>query len=607
MFQLDFGHNTGRAIHSGKAVSTFQSSEMKSVAWSFWEEHCLECAQPVCYTTCPLYVRRADDNCARFKSGIIENTLYPGLHGNGAEIVFRPWGKLQTRIGNAVWSPAKTRWISRMDAALSRGLVSAGNITHKMHLHKFFFLQRYYNRLRRILHEHCIHKANKHETVRFDAFVLEAWNLGKEPFRLIVEAQCNQQTVFRHSQTMFPGHNAHTIAWDDIALPNSPQPSRLVVHPENDYEAHLVFTWLDAVRYLKSPFPRGVKNPAPKVKCVVWDLDNTLWEGVLGDDGPMGVKMRQPVIDTIKHLDQRGIIQSIASKNDYDAAWSFLKAQSLATFFLYEEIHWGPKSESIRKIASNMNIGLDSFAFIDDSPFERGEVQGEIPEIRIYDPKDIPSLMEKSEFDVPVTDASGKRRIFYQTESKRKLNQKQFTSDYRGFLLNCQLSMRVSNVFEQASLNRCAELLQRTNQLNLSGRRLGVQEIQDMLQPSCTRCYWIACNDRYGDYGLVGFCAVLKDKAYDRITDFAFSCRVAKKKFENRLFDHLLLTAKKDGRCGLIADYAPTGRNHVLIESLEEVGFKKEPNPQDGNSLWVLSTSVSIPDTDLVELILDND
>jgi FkbH-like protein len=200
-----------------------------------------------------------------------------------------------------------------------------------------------------------------------------------------------------------------------------------------------------------------------------------------------------------------------------------------------------------------------------------------------------------------------KRRIFYQTESKRKLNQKQFTSDYRGFLLNCQLSMRVSNVFEQASLNRCAELLQRTNQLNLSGRRLGVQEIQDMLQPSCTRCYWIACNDRYGDYGLVGFCAVLKDKAYDRITDFAFSCRVAKKKFENRLFDHLLLTTKKDGRCGLIADYAPTGRNHVLLESLEEVGFKKEPNPQDGNSLWVLSTSVSIPDTDLVELILDND
>ena len=114
-----------------------------------------------------------------------------------------------------------------------------------------------------------------------------------------------------------------------------------------------------------------------EVKCLVWDLDNTVWDGVLleGDS----VRLRHEVRHVICTLDERGILQSIASRNDYDEAMAKLEELSLAEYFVYAQISWGPKSTSLQNIVQRLNIGADSVAFIDDDPFERDEVAASVP------------------------------------------------------------------------------------------------------------------------------------------------------------------------------------------------------------------------------------
>src|SRR5205823_3850109 len=123
-------------------------------------------------------------------------------------------------------------------------------------------------------------------------------------------------------------------------------------------------------------------KPAHKVKCVVWDLDNTLWNGILGERGAEGVSLRDQAVATILALDNRGVLQSIASKNDHDEGGRALQHFGLSHFFLHPAIGWQPKSAGIRSIARRLNISTDSFAFIDDSAFERAEVTTHLPEVR---------------------------------------------------------------------------------------------------------------------------------------------------------------------------------------------------------------------------------
>ncbi|RMF09580.1 MAG: HAD-IIIC family phosphatase [Alphaproteobacteria bacterium] len=192
---------------------------------------------------------------------------------------------------------------------------------------------------------------------------------------------------------------------------------------------------------------------------------------MLGDDGPAGVAIREEVVDLIRQLDDRGIVQSISSKNDHERTWKFLVEKGLAEYFIYPEINWMPKSEGIRRIADNLGLSTNAFAFVDDSDFERGEVSSEIPELRTYDARKLTGLLKRPEFDVPVTVEARKRRQMYREESHRRGLQQEYRSDYRAFLRSCEMRMTISSQFDEAAIERCVELLQRTNQLNLSGNR----------------------------------------------------------------------------------------------------------------------------------------
>ena len=133
------------------------------------------------------------------------------------------------------------------------------------------------------------------------------------------------------------------------------------------------------------------------IKCVVWDLDNTLWEGTLleGDD----VCLREDVLEIIKALDQRGILQSVASKNDHDAAFEKLRQFGLDEYFLYPQINWNSKAASISKIVDALNISAEAIAFIDDQAFERAEVAHSLPQVTLFDVTDLKGLLDEQADD----------------------------------------------------------------------------------------------------------------------------------------------------------------------------------------------------------------
>jgi methoxymalonate biosynthesis protein len=171
----------------------------------------------------------------------------------------------------------------------------------------------------------------------------------------------------------------------------------------------------------------------PPVKCLVWDLDNTLWQGTLLEDGE--VEVPEALRRTIEELDARGILQSIASRNDYDHAWERLEKLGLADYFVRPQIGWGRKSDSVRTIAEQLKFALTTIAFIDDQPTERAEVIHELPEVRTYEAERAAELTALPEFSpAQVTQDAANRRKMYQAGFQRERAEAEYTGSSDEFL-----------------------------------------------------------------------------------------------------------------------------------------------------------------------------
>jgi HAD superfamily phosphatase (TIGR01681 family) len=179
-----------------------------------------------------------------------------------------------------------------------------------------------------------------------------------------------------HTIALPPGYSRNEFdvhSLDRFLLPRVPFLVTLV--PEADNNARLVFLCADFVKYKRRPVP----HHKGQIKCVVWDLDNTLWDGVLVEGDP--VRLRPGIPQLLKYLDERGILLSIASNNDHQSAWEVLTRLGLADYVLYPQIDWNPKSRNISAIARQVSIGLDTFAFFDDNPFELDQVASTLSEV----------------------------------------------------------------------------------------------------------------------------------------------------------------------------------------------------------------------------------
>ena len=534
-----------------------------------WMEHCVECAVPDCYAVCPLYVPRRDRKCARFRYGISPNPAFRGLYDFGADVWFRRWGKLEAVLDGGFAPLADHRTLAERDRRTLQILDPVARALEPLDR------MRRLNGAYRILRSWSGRAATDEEGFRFDELVIEVFNPQDRPVEIVIEIH-QDRLRFRRGLTLAPGANLRRIPAGELDLDRTRRHGRILVQPAGDDEVRLVFTWLDFVRWKRAAVPaaHAVPRPAAKVKVVAWDLDRTLWNGVLVEDGAESLVANAAAVEAIRRLDERGILHVVASKNDHAAAWPVLERLGLADWFVAAAINWGPKSENLRQLAEELNLGLDAFAFVDDSPFERGEVASELPEVRTFAETEIAMLPGRPEFDVAVSEESRDRRRSYQAEGRRREIAQRFGDRYDDFLASCAMRLELFRPGTDAARTRCLELLQRSNQLNLSTRRYDAAEFAALLSDPAVTALALRCRDRYGDYGTVGFVAIEAPAgASPRVRDLVMSCRVAQKRVEHALFESLRGNLASRGATRLAATFLPTARNGILLAALRDVGF----------------------------------
>src|SRR6202050_321070 len=260
------------------------------------------------------------------------------------------------------------------------------------------------------------------------------------------------------------------------------------------------------------------------IKCVVWDLDDTLWQGTLleGDD----LILTPGIKNIIQELDNRGIVQSIASKNDYDAAWKKLVDFGLDEYFLHPQISWSNKSDSIKAIANGLGLGLDAFALVDDQAFERDEVRYYLPEVTTIDATDIDKLLSMQGMHPRfVTAESRMRRKMYQADLLRKQCESEFRGTREEFLQALGMRMTIRQTTE-LDLRRAEELTIRTHQLNTTGRQYSHDMLNRLLYSPDHLLLTAELEDRYGSSGTIGLALIERGPDVWLVKLLIMSCRV---------------------------------------------------------------------------------
>jgi len=559
-------------------------ADVDEMSLLFWGEHCVECAAPACYRTCDLYAARPDKRCRRFEYGAFKNKQFRSLRGYAVEVSFKKWAKIEA-FGNLALYPVKSvlarerllQWTAPAANAFGRVM---GKVTGNANWDSATYIatERWARRLHR-------RRAENHLP---DAFLLEVYNPGTEPVRLHLhftlakDQSANADDLVRLGPSFmksvsFPsGYSRHEILAVQLQpVIASGKPFKISMIPEGDSKARLVFLAADFVRFAK----KQATVAGQKIKCVVWDLDNTLWDGIVseGDD----VSVRPEIRNLLKEFDERGILLSIASKNEHSSAWQKLTELGLGEFFLYPQINWAPKSMSLKVIAERLNIGLDTFAFVDDSPFELEQVGQALPEVTCIPAERIVSLSTGPRFQGSTSDEARQRRRFYQDAMAREVAEQEFGSDYLGFLATCGIKLEISP-YSEADAERVGELVQRTNQLNFSGHKYTRNQLDELLADPGLGKFVIKCSDKYGSYGTVGFSITEQRPDALCVRDFMLSCRVQGKFIEQAFFHHICAHHNPDGAAVLWVNFQPTERNKPAQQVLHSLGFQKCDPSQDG-------------------------
>lgn len=319
-----------------------------------------------------------------------------------------------------------------------------------------------------------------------------------------------------------------------------------------------------------------------KVKCLIWDLDNTIWNGILVEDKQ--VKLRDNIVKVIKELDSRGILQSICSKNDFDLAWNKLKEFNISEYFIYPEISWNPKSTGISNIAKNINIGIDTLAFIDDQKFEREEVKYKFPDVLCLDESSINTLLDMDEMNPRfVTEDSKNRRLLYKNDIKRNGIQENFEGTAEEFLSSLNLVFTVGKV-KKDDLKRAEELTVRTHQLNATGYTYSYEELENLSKSDNYDVLIAQLSDKYGDYGKIGLALVEKKNDVWILKLLLMSCRVVSRGVGGILLNYIMKRAKNE-EVKLVSEFLPTDRNRMMYITFKMNGFT-ESSDENGKILF---------------------
>jgi methoxymalonate biosynthesis protein len=314
-------------------------------------------------------------------------------------------------------------------------------------------------------------------------------------------------------------------------------------------------------------------RPTP-VKCLVWDLDDTLWQGTLSEQA--AVVATDAVRDVVRALDSRGVLQSVASRNDHDPAWARLEALGLAEYFVLPRIGWGRKSDSVRAIADELGFALGTIAFVDDQPAERAEVAFHLPEVRCYRADQVLALPGLPEFSpATVTADSAQRRVMYQAGFRRAAEQAAYTGPDEEFLRSLGIVMRIARA-DESELARVEELTLRTSQMNATGVHYGDAALRGLLADPGHEVLVVSMADRFGPHGAVGVLLLERGPAAWHLKLLATSCRVVPFGAGAAILRWLGDQAARAG-VHLVADFRPTERNRMMEIAYRFAGFTDEP------------------------------
>jgi FkbH-like protein len=564
--------------------SRLSIKDISAAALLYWNEHCLECAPPDCYNQCPIFICRVDKKCVRMKYGFVQNSNFSGLYPYGIDCRFEKWGKIETFYSSRAFSPINIRKIGVLNDIILRTILKISLLfrwlSPTLKLTGFFIF----------IESILIYKQTNKEL--FDAFVFECYSVQKDVFRIRLQIYENDKIIFIYSFIINQGHNFFELPFRYFHLPKNKK-MRIFLTPENnELKPRLIITWLDFIKYrFPSSCAIAKENLAPalKIKCVAWDLDNTIWSGILEECGPEKIYINPFIEKILDSLDKRGILNTIVSKNSYENAWPVLESLGIAKYFVFPAINWNSKSGNLKEIASKINIGINSFAFIDDSPHERSEVEGSLPMVRVFSENDIPFLLEREEFDVPITEEATTRRLSYQSEMNRIEVLQSFGKNYDDFLYSLQMHVSLFKPSTKTHIDRCFELLQRSNQLNLTTHRYSREEFLNIINDDeHFFCQAFTCADKFGDYGIVGFISLEKKHQIAVVHDLVISCRVAQKKVEQTVFSAIASMLQKINECkSLSLTMIKTKRNGPLAVVLQSLPFSIIEESQDNINYYL--------------------
>jgi FkbH-like protein len=335
----------------------------------------------------------------------------------------------------------------------------------------------------------------------------------------------------------------------------------------------------------------------------VADLDNTLWGGVIGEDGMTGIKLGpefpgaayQNLQRAMLDLTRRGILLALCSKNNVEDAMEALENHPGMILrpkdFSAVRINWSDKSQNLREIASELNVGTDALAFLDDNPVEREQVRNALPEVTILDLRGDPLTYAAIVRDCPaferlaLSSEDQQRTTLYATQRERSQAEQSFQSK-EDFFRYLEQEAEFAPV-APATLARVAQLTQKTNQFNLTTRRYSEQQIADMAARPGWHVLSIKVRDRFGDHGLVGVAITCDEADICEIETFLLSCRVIGRAVETALLSHLAQTAKARGRQRLAGRFIPTKKNAPARDFYAQHGFQLLEENADG-SVWSL-------------------
>jgi len=337
-------------------------------------------------------------------------------------------------------------------------------------------------------------------------------------------------------------------------------------------------------------------------KCLVLDLDNTLWGGVVGDDGVQNLilgrdhAVGEAFLDFqryVKDLQRRGVILAVCSKNDPENAKagfshpdSILKGEDFSAF----KANWNPKSENLRDIATELNIGLDSMVFVDDNPAERALVSAHLPNVAVpevgSDVSLFAGILEREgyfEMHKLVQDDLN-RTNYYSSNAQRDAAQASF-GDYGEFLASLQMTAEIG-AFVPTYLERITQLINKTNQFNLTTKRYTSAEVEAIAQDPSTITLYGRLADKFGDNGLV---SVIVGRVLDEemeIDIWLMSCRVFNREMEFAMFDALIEQCQMRGIRKIVGVYIPSAKNGLVAGLYGTLGFGSVEGTAGGRQLW---------------------